>query len=45
MDIRERKEFLHQKIHHLIKEDDAVFMSDHSQNMMKHLDIGELEDT
>lgn len=41
--IRTRKEVLHQKVKHLIKEDDALFMSDHSQDMMKHLDISELE--
>lgn len=42
--IRARKEVLHERVKHLIKEDDALFMSDHSQDMFKHLDLSELED-
>ena len=41
--IRARKEVLHERVKHLIKEDDALFMSDHSQDMFKHLDLSELE--
>lgn len=41
--IQARKEILHQKVKHLIKEEDAAFLSDHSQEMFKHLDTRELE--
>lgn len=42
-ELRARKEILHRDIKHLIKEDDALFMSNHAKDLIEHLDISELE--
>jgi hypothetical protein len=42
-DLRSRKEILHRDVKHLVKEDDALFMSSHAKDMIEHLDISELE--